>query len=87
MAASGGIGRELHRLTTSGADDIGCGTGGRHKYRLCRTTDITDYHQHLRLRWCKCHTIRKELTARSCSQTSCNGCYTGITQAGWHLQA
>jgi hypothetical protein len=53
MAASGGIGRELHRLTTSGADDIDCGTGGRHDDRLCRTTDITDYNQHLRLRRCE----------------------------------
>jgi hypothetical protein len=51
--ASGGIDRESHRLSTSGADDIGCGIGGRYDYRLCRTTDITDYHQHLRLRWCE----------------------------------
>jgi hypothetical protein len=26
MAASAGVGRESHRLTTSGADDTGCST-------------------------------------------------------------
>jgi hypothetical protein len=52
VAAFGGIGRESHDLTTSGADNIGCGSGGRHDNRLCRTTDITDYNQYLRLRWC-----------------------------------
>jgi hypothetical protein len=86
MAASAGVGRESHRLTTSGADDTGCSTGGRYDYCLCRTTDITDHHQHLRLCWCKRRTIRKELTARSCSRPSCSGYYMGIIPAQWHLQ-
>jgi hypothetical protein len=86
VATSSGFGGGLHYLKTSGADETDCSAGGRYDYRLCRTADITNYRQHLRLCWCECQFGRCKLTSRSCSQVSCNGYYTGITQVQWHLR-